>query len=56
MLMVQQAVKKEAPRQLTVLVDDQCAVGNIRRFAASQGYRVELTEVDDEFTLELTKY
>jgi TusA-related sulfurtransferase len=54
-LMVQQAVKKEAPRRLTVLVDDQCALGNIRRFAASQGYRVEVTETEDEFTLELIK-
>lgn len=54
-LMVQQAVKKEAPRRLTVLVDDQCALGNIRRFASSQGYRVEVTETEDEFTLELIK-
>jgi TusA-related sulfurtransferase len=53
--MVQQAVKRDAPKTLTVLVDDQCAVGNIRRFAASQGYQVRVTEQGEEFSLELTK-
>ena len=55
MLMVQQEVKRSAPSTLTVLVDDQCAVGNIRRFASSQGYTVTVTEHDNEFTLELRK-
>ena len=54
-LMVQQAVKRDAPKTLTVLGDDQCAVGNIRRFAASQGYQVRVTEQGEEFSLELTK-
>ena len=54
-LMVQQAVKRDAPDTLTVLVDDRCAVGNIRRFAASQGYLVRVTEQGEEFSLELTK-
>ena len=54
-LMVQQEVKRSAPSTLTVLVDDQCAVGNIRRFASSQGYTVTVTEDHEEFTLELRK-
>ena len=54
-LMVQQEVKRFAPQRLTVLVDDQCAVGNIRRYASSQGYRVQVTEAEEDFTLELTK-
>ena len=54
-LMVQQAFKKEAPKLLTVLVDDQCAVGNITRFANSRGYQVKVKEKNGEFTLELTK-
>ena len=54
-LLVQQAFKKEAPRLLTVLVDDPCAVGNITRFASSRGYAVAVTEQGGEFTLELTK-
>ena len=53
--MVQQEVKRNAPAALTVLVDDQCAVGNIRRFAASQGYQVRVTAQGEEFSLELTK-
>ena len=54
-LMVQQAVKKGEPEKLTVLVDDRCAVGNITRFASNRGYRVEVRQNGDEFTLELTK-
>lgn len=54
-LMVQQEVKKNTPKRLTVLVDDQCAVGNIRRFANNLGYDVKVTENGDEFTLELSK-
>ncbi|MBR6376730.1 MAG: sulfurtransferase TusA family protein [Oscillospiraceae bacterium] len=54
-LMVQQEVKKNTPKRLTVLVDDQCAVGNTRRFANNLGYDVKVTENGDEFTLELSK-
>jgi TusA-related sulfurtransferase len=54
-LMVQQAVKKDQPASLTVLVDDRCAVGNITRFANSRGYQVQVRQEGDEFTLELTK-
>ena len=54
-LLVQQEVKRNAPAALTVLVDDQCTVGNIRRFASGQGYTVRVTEQGDEFQLELTK-
>ena len=35
---VQQAVKATHPDTLEVLVDDPCAVENISRFAASNGY------------------
>ena len=54
-LLVQQEVKNSTPKRLTVLVDDSCAVGNIRRFANNLGYDVKVTENDDEFTLELSK-
>ena len=54
-LMVQQEVKRSAPSTLTVLVDDQCAVGNITRFASNRGYAVAVQEQNGEFTLELTK-
>ncbi len=54
-LLVQQEVKNSTPKRLTVLVDDSCAVGNIRRFANNLGYDVKVTENGDEFTLELSK-
>lgn len=39
-VMVQKEVKKSNPAELTVLVDNQCAVENVTRFAGSQGYKV----------------
>ena len=54
-LMVQREIQKSAPALVTVLVDNQCAVGNITRFANSRGYKVRVKEKAGEFTLELTK-
>lgn len=54
-VMVQQEVKKNAPNQLVVMVDNRVAVENITRFAASQGYKVAVKDVDDEFELTLSK-
>ena len=54
-LMVQKEVKKSAPKELSVVVDDRCAVENITRFANSQGYEVSVTPDGDEFTLKLKK-
>ncbi|SCG84055.1 SirA family protein [Proteiniborus sp. DW1] len=38
-----------------VLVDAKVAVENIKRFATSQGYTVNVEENDDEFTLSIRK-
>lgn len=54
-VMVQKAVKADAPAELEVLVDDKCAVENVTRFGESQGYTVTVAEDDGEFTLTLKK-
>ena len=54
-VMVQNEVKKGNPDHLTVMVDAMVCVENVKRYAASQGYRVDVTEVDGEYKLELTK-
>ena len=55
-LRVQEAVKKENPATLEVLVDNQPAVQNVTRFASRMGYKVSVKEMeDDEFSLTLTK-
>lgn len=54
-VMVQKEVKKSAPAQLEVLVDNRCAVENVSRFAASQGYAVAVEEQDGDFRLQLNK-
>lgn len=54
-IMVQKAVRKDAPAKLEVLADAKVAVENITRFARSQGYQVAVTEDDPDFKLTLTK-
>ncbi len=54
-VMVQKAVRADAPEELVVLVDDRCAVENVTRFAGSQGYTVQREELDGEFRLTLKK-
>ena len=54
-VMVQKKVNKNSPAELTVLVDNQCAVENVSRFAGSQGYKVSVKADGDDFTLTLTK-
>ena len=41
-VMVQKEVKKSAPAALEVMVDNQCAVDNVSRFAGNQGYAVQV--------------
>ncbi len=55
-VMVQKAVKNGTPAELEVLVDNQCAVENITRYASNQGYQVSVQEQDgEEFSLKLTR-
>lgn len=54
-VMVQKEVKANAPESLVVLVDNQCAVENVSRFANSQGYTTEIKADGEEFNLTLTK-
>ena len=54
-VMVQNEVKKNAPAELSVMVDNQVAVENITRYAALQKYTVTVAEADGEFTLTLKK-
>ena len=54
-VMVQQEVKKNAPAELTVMVDNRVAVENITRFDRSQGYEVAVKDVGGEFELTLKK-
>lgn len=39
----------------TVLVDNNTSKENVTRYAEHQGYSVQITEADGEFTLTLTK-
>ena len=55
-LKVQQAVKKDAPATLEVLVDNEAAVQNVTRFANNAGYQVKVKELEDEeYSLTLSK-
>ena len=54
-VMVQKELKKSAPAELDVLVDNQCAVENVTRFAKSQGYGVQSAPEGPDFRLTLKK-
>ena len=54
-IMVQKAVKNGAPDTLEVLVDNQCSLENVSRFANNQGYKVTSTEEGEDFKLILKK-
>lgn len=54
-IMVQKAVRKDAPAVLEVLADARVAVENITRFARSQGYQVAVAQDGSDFKLTLTK-
>lgn len=54
-IMVQKAVRKDAPATLEVLADAKVAVENITRFARTQGYQVSVSEDGPDFKLTLTK-
>ena len=54
-VMVQQAVKGQSPAALEVLVDNQCSVENVTRFAENSGYKVSVAPEGQDFRLTLSK-
>ncbi len=54
-IMVQKAVKGSAPGTLEVLVDNQCSVENVTRFARNAGYSVQVSDLNGDFRLTLTR-
>ena len=54
-VMVQKEVKKNAPRELEVLVDNQCSEENVTRYGQGQGYQVTVTAEGGDFRLKLAK-
>lgn len=54
-VMVQKAVKESKGGALEVLVDNQCSVENVTRFAENQGYTVQVSPEGEDFRLKLTK-
>lgn len=43
------------PSAITVMVDNNAAVENVKRFAGSKGYQVEIAEDGGDFHLNLKK-
>ena len=54
-VMVQKAVKSGNPAALEVLVDNQCSVENVTRFAENSGYKVSVQPDGPDFRLTLSK-
>ena len=54
-VMVQKAVKGKNPDTLEVMVDNQCSVENVTRFAKNSGYQVTVSDFEGDFKLVLKK-
>lgn len=54
-VMVQNEVKKNAPEEFQVLLDSECSVENVTRFAKNSGYEVKAEENGDDTILTCTK-
>ena len=54
-VMVQKALEAEHPDTLEVLVDNETAVENIKRFAAHSGYQATAVEDGEDYRLTLKK-
>ena len=54
-VMVRKAVAGEKPSELEVLVDNQCSVENVTRFAENSGYKVSVAAEGQDFRLCLNK-
>lgn len=53
-LLTKQALAN-APAALTVLVDNPTARNNVQRFAQHAGYQVQISEVDGDYQLSISK-
>ena len=54
-LLTKETIEKSNPDNLTVLVSNETAVGNVTRFAENNGYSVTTTKQGDDFILHLKK-
>ncbi len=54
-VMVQKEVKQSSPAELEVLVDNQCSVENVTRYAGGSGYQVSVMPEGRDFRLLLKK-
>jgi tRNA 2-thiouridine synthesizing protein A len=53
-LMTKKALE-ESPEGLDIIVDNNTAKGNVERFLKNSGYKVTITENEDNFILEARK-
>lgn len=54
-ILIQREIKKNAPQQTAIVVDNEAAVQNITRFASSCGYKISRQPDGEDTILTLTK-
>ncbi|MDD5924281.1 MAG: sulfurtransferase TusA family protein [Clostridia bacterium] len=54
-VLTQKEIKNNHPDKIEIVVDNQCAVENISRFADNNSYSVEVKENGEDFNIVLTK-
>lgn len=54
-IMTKRAIEKDKFVKFVILVDAHVAVENITRFVKSKGYNINVSEMENEYTLEIFK-
>lgn len=54
-IITKRAIEKDKFVKFVVLVDAHVAVENITRFVKSKGYNINVSEMENEYTLEIFK-
>ena len=54
-ILTKRVIEIEKLTRFTILVDAYVAVENISRFVKSKGYNINVSEKDNQYTLEVTK-
>lgn len=54
-IMTKKVIEKDKVDLFTIIVDAHVAVENISRFVKSKGYNISISELEGEYSLEISK-
>ena len=54
-IITKKVIEKDKVDMFTIIVDAHVAVENISRFVKSKGYNISISELEEEYSLEISK-